>query len=592
MSLSIVCILIVGGMGWLWLSRGFYSAILNLVCALIAGAVAFGVWESVAYALLERGQSGDLLPSSAWAIGLALPYAVTLGVTRFITDKVLRANVKVPDAVNYVGGALCGAASGAITAGIIVISLGMLRVGTEFMGFQAMGYGPGASLKRESSLLVPVDKVVARLYDHMSRNALATDTPLAVWQPHVEDLPSIQRINYGEGASRNTLRPDECDITGRYTLGGENARLSSLLTDEFNPGSAQEVADLEGERFPDDARVEGVVVTFKSGAKEKGGQVIIGAGQVRLVALSDDGTESLALHPIAAVSRTDNPAKKNYARFRFDARELYIPSVGGDANTTMAFEFVVPKGFKPAALYLKSTRFDIPAANPDPYATPQQRDAAIKSGTLVRQRVDEWEQTPTTPEQGAPRNPSDPGYWGVEINSRLPEGITIQDGTQGPNLEISERKVINGSGRYDPKLVKMVRDVPRELQVTQFKEPDTTVLVQVNVSKGKRLSFLGKSIDSVERILPPQLVSTDGQVFEAIGYYYEDETKIVMRYTIGQPIRGLSELDNDGVSPTVSRADQKLILIFAPSKGVEIKSFNLGSKALQEFERPIPTLNN
>ena len=44
MSLSILCIVIVGGMGWLWLSRGFYSALLNMLCVLIAGAVAFGLW--------------------------------------------------------------------------------------------------------------------------------------------------------------------------------------------------------------------------------------------------------------------------------------------------------------------------------------------------------------------------------------------------------------------------------------------------------------------------------------------------------------------------------------------------------------------
>ena len=591
MSLSIVCIVIVGGMGWLWLSRGFYSALLNLVCVLIAGAVAFGVWETVAYMLLDKSSSGDLLSGSAWGIALALPFAVTLAVLRAITDKVLRANLKVPNAVNYIGGAVCGAVAGVVTAGIVVMSLGMLRMDTQFMGFQAMDYGPGSSLKRENSLLLPVDKIVAQLYGHMSRNTLATDTPLAVWQPHLDDLPSIQRISYGEGSSRNTMKPEDCRIGGHYLVGGPDAKLSSLLTDSFAPGS-QQVADLTGEPFPPDSRLEGIVVTFNSGAKEKNGQVIIGPGQVRLVAMNEDGSESIPLHPIAVVSRTDNPAKKNYARFRLDARELYIPSVGGDANTTMAFEFVVPKEYKPTALYIKSTRFDVPTAKPETYASPTARDLAIKDGTLVRDRVDEWGATEKAAASGQPTAaPNTPEYWGISLSDALPDGAIIQDGTQGPNMEIAERRLVNGTGRYETKVVKNARDVDRSLQVNRFRVPDRTSLVQVNVSKGRRLSFLGQSIDSAERILPPQLVSTDGQVFEAIGYYYEDESKVLVRYMIGEPIRGLSQLDTDGVAPTISRADQKLILIFAPSKGVEIKSFNLGSKVIREFERPIKTTN-
>jgi len=588
MSLSIMCIAIVGGLGWLWLSRGFYSAFLNMVCVIISGAVAFGLWETVAYAVLGQGKNGDLLMSNAWGIGLAFPFAVTLAILRLITDRVLRANVKVPNAVNYIGGAVCGAVSGVITAGIVVTSLGMLRLDTQFLGFQAMDYGPGSGLKRENSLILPVDKFVARFYGHTSRNALATDTPLAVWQPNLEDVPSIQRINFGEGASRNTIKPEEFRISGRYRVGGDDAKLATLLSDSFAPGS-QQVADLEGEPFPADSRLEGIVLTFTSGAKEKNGQVIIGPAQIRLVAMTEGDAESIALHPIAVISRTDNPAKKNYARFRYDARELYIPSVGGDASTTMAFEFVVPRGYSPRALYVKGTRTEIAGTKAETYKSPDARDLAIKDGTLVADQVDEWSPTEKTASNEPTAAPNTPEYWGVTLTESLPGGAIIQDGTQGANLEISERRIVNGTGRYEAKIVKNARDVDRTLQVNRFRAPERTVLVQVNVSKGKRLSFLGQSIDSAERILPPMLVSTDGQKFEAIGYYYEDESKVLVRYTIGEPIRGLSQLDSDGVAPTISRADQLLILIFAPSTGVEIKSFNLGSKVIREFERPIKT---
>jgi len=181
------------------------------------------------------------------------------------------------------------------------------------------------------------------------------------------------------------------------------------------------------------------------------------------------------------------------------------------------------------------------------------------------------------------------GRLGMALSDRLPFGAVIQDGTQGKNLEISERRVVNGTGRWEAGALKDSRDVAPVLKVTRLQVPERTTLLQVDVSKGKPLSLAAKSIDAADRDQPPRLDSTDGQVFEAIGYYYEDDRKVMLRYTIGGPVRSLKELEKEGVLPTISRADQKLVLFFAPSSGVEIKSFNLGPKVVKEFEQPIST---
>ncbi len=193
------------------------------------------------------------------------------------------------------------------------------------------------------------------------------------------------------------------------------------------------------------------------------------------------------------------------------------------------------------------------------------------------------------PVEGTPVGPEEFARWGMALTDVLPASAVIQDGTQGPDLEIEDRRVINGTGTWTRDQVKESRNFDRRLRVDRWRAPEGTVLLQVDVSKKQRLSFLGKSIDSADRKLPPQLVSSDGQVFEAVGYYYEDDAKVVLRYTIARTIRSLKELDEAGVSPTISRSDQKLFLIFAPSTGVEIQSFNLGPKVVQMFERPIRT---
>ncbi len=189
----------------------------------------------------------------------------------------------------------------------------------------------------------------------------------------------------------------------------------------------------------------------------------------------------------------------------------------------------------------------------------------------------------------SPAGPEAFGKLGMTLSDRLPFGAVVQDGTQGKDLEIAGKRLVNGTGRYEPGALKNTRDIPAELRVSQLQVPERTTLLQVDVSKGKPLSLAAKSIDNADRDQPPRLTSSDGQVFEAIGYYYEDDRKVLLRYTIAGPIRSLKELEKEGVLPTISRSDQKLVLFFAPSAGVDIKSFGLGPKVVKEFDRPIST---
>ena len=48
-----------------WLQRGFFSAVLHFACTIIAGAIAFALWEPVAFAIM------DLAPQRGFATFLA-----------------------------------------------------------------------------------------------------------------------------------------------------------------------------------------------------------------------------------------------------------------------------------------------------------------------------------------------------------------------------------------------------------------------------------------------------------------------------------------------------------------------------------------
>jgi len=588
MILSLISIAIVLGLGYIWMTRGFFSAFLNLLCVIVGGAVAFALFEPLGYLILEKApKTGFLAPvgSSAWAIGLGAPFAVTVALLRVGVDKVCGKNIGVKTPVNYAGGAVCGALAGVITAGITVMSIGFLRLDADFMGYQPVQHGGDSSLMRTSSLILPVDKITAKLYGMASETALSTDTPMTKYYPAFAEVPPTLRMNQGGGSGKNSILPADFKVNGWYTVGTDKTPLTALLSDSWT-SKTQPVTDLNGSSFPTTSKLYGYVIEFTSGAKEKNGQVVLRAAQVRLVSESADESEHITAHPIAVVTRAQ-VAKINYARFRYDTRDLDIASVNGDSAPKMALEFVVPNGFRPFALYVKNVRYEIAAGTKPPveYLETAARDAGIKDGTLLRTTVDPEDRGGGLGSGSTVATGRDQEDNSVQLQNRIPNGRVIQDGSQR-GLGVSIPYVTEGKATYAPSELD-ARSIPKELKIDRFEGTKDTVIVQIDVSINGKSSILGKAAEAAEFTAAPYLVADDGQRFEAVGYWYEDREKIKVRYTVGEPIRAMQELVNDGVALSKSLADQKLTLIFRPPLDTTIVSFSIGTHEINKFAKPI-----
>jgi len=164
MILSLVVILLIGIIAYVWASRGFFSSLVHMICVLVAGAVAFGLWEPIAYAILSAEPKGWIVDMT-WGISLAVPFAVTLAVLRLGIDSILPANADLDPATNLIGGGICGAVAGIVSVGVLVMAISFLRLPSSVGGHEAIGFDPGGSVKRESSLLFPADGDVERATD-------------------------------------------------------------------------------------------------------------------------------------------------------------------------------------------------------------------------------------------------------------------------------------------------------------------------------------------------------------------------------------------------------------------------------------------
>jgi hypothetical protein len=601
--LSLLSIAIVGFLGYLWLTRGFFSALLNLLCTIVAGAVAFAVWEPIAYWLLGSARDGyGLRASFAWGVSLGLPFAAVLALLRVGIDRTIRANVKIPQAANYIGGAACGVASGIIVAGVFVLSVGFLRVEKGFWGHQPLDLGPTGAVQRSGGLWVPVDKLTAGFYGTLSRTSFSTDTPMAELYPHLEENAAGLRMTDGEGNGRNTIRPNDFEIKHRYVLDVKGkAKLDEILTDKWGDEEdigAQKVSDLDGNTPPANSRIEGIVVAFNSGASEKFGQIVISNGAIWLVCDTPTGPERL--HPIAVAAAGQAVAEKTketlYGRFRFNTRAgLHIASVGSAAAAPMAFEFVVPAGWTPHYAYVRNVRTDISGIKPVEFASVEERDNAIESAAILSgggsggatidpATLDHSQKVVIGNGRRAQPNTFNE-VEGVQISNAL--GFTLQRGTATDSLDIdkdNENKIRNGVAKLTPEQVSQGNVTDRKLRVDRFATTDDTAIVQLNVAAGQTVNLLMQSITNIPiGEDTPYLVDAQNRAYPAVGYIYQSRDWTTIRFTPGRTIRSLGNDLEAGDQLSTSRSDQRMRLVFRVNLNAEMKYFVVGKKVIAEY---------
>lgn len=585
MNLLVVAFVLI--IAYAWMVRGVFSAMLHAISALVAGVIAFAVWEPLSLMLI--GMSPDrgflsFLESVAWGVSLVVPFSLAFLFLRLVSDKVVPNNIKNNTMVDYAGGGIFGLATGVISMGILVIGIGNMRVATDFLGYQPLWYSPdrqtgAGSLVKSDSLWIPVDKIVANLYGHLSSGSMSSPQPLGYWYPELELTGFASRLSPGDGAGRNAIQPEDFRVRSVYTIGTDAAsKVQDLLT--IGEGGTQRYVDIDNNPVTS-GTLMGYVIEFEPGAKERGkrgaGQLVISNGQVRLLAEDGNGNTK-TIFPVAVVSESNKPAQ--YGRWLFDADGVFITSTGGTSKVPMGFEFIVPQGYTPVSLIIKNVR--VRTQNlPDPvsYASVSRRDLAIKSGSILEGKEAAIEYNEST---------------AININtsndvSAIDNSLRLMDVVGSVavkrNFTVSEdNEIVGGQGSFDVKLEVGRNNTPnsKKLRVERYAVGDGQAMIRLDVSSGMPFGLLSNAARTAPLDKPLKLIDQRGNVYEAIGYEYKDRELMTLRYTRGSTLSGIED------TPTLSttRDDQQLRIMFIITKGVKITKFAIGDTVVARFDPP------
>lgn len=560
------------GIAYMWSARGFFSALIHLICTIVAGAIAFAAWEPMTYWLMGAG--GDWLVDASWGLGLAVPFAVSLIALRLATNAILPKNVDLDAVSNLVGGGVCGLLAGIITTGIFALSIGYLRLETSIMGYRPLTFSSNGSLVRTDGLLFPTDKLTATFYSVMSDSTFRTEESLALHRPDLQDEGPLLRTNFDGGKSKHTHRPDSFEVTGRFTLDGPN-----LMNDTFNPPERRHsFTYANGQQAVEgNSVIEGFVVKFRPSASEKSGQVVVGNGQVRLVVQTPDG-RSLAVQPLAVNSRGDSP-QPQFARWRYEGQEPFIATVRGDNESPWGFEFVVPKGSQPISLYVKGIRADVRNLKGSTFTSIGARDNWVKGGGLRSGGA------AVAASGGVTRKASQLGSF-LLISDNIPGNYRLQRDDMGGLSIDDQKRITDGENTFVLDRIRKSAGAERTLIVDKILVPDGQVMIQVIVdSRNREWGLLSDVAAGVDMGAGPVLTDENGTSYTPVGFAYETATEMTLRVSPASPITRVDAMP----ILTRSKPDQKLTLLFRVGRDVKLKSFSVGEKGLLIIDPPFAT---
>lgn len=518
--LNLILILSVLLIAYWWANQGLLSSLLHLICVIVAGTIAFAFWEPLVAGLLLRGNAFD---NYAWGIGLIALFLGSLLALRLPLDRLVHANIRVPEWANLTFGFVLGIGSGILTMGIFMIGAGHIQ--THKLVFDYQGFGRDFRTGRIEpvgpQLWIPVDRMANGFFEYVSVGALHptfSGTPLKQVNPDLYKQASLLRDSYDDGKGMFSLVPDAAEVRSFQIDEGTNRHF--------------------------------VEVRFDTLARDWGEMLTLSPSQVRLICYPRPRNSTGApevLHP-SHWSQQVSSDSSDFGRFGFDDPFHYVTSVPGQESARAIFEFEVPQGHTGRYIQIRGTRFALP--RPD-----------AERGIASTPTRDQDTAATVTPGAGQSIQES------LSVNNDI-RPVTVSVNRLPGSMREVDRYLTEGHAQFQSS-----RDrVAPNLRIRGIHEPAGTRIVKLDVSRGTPADLFGAIRSQLPRDGRMALVDANGNRYTPIGYMHmQGAGNTTIRL---DPSRLIPNVEQLPMLPSSGR--HELYLVFQVTRGVTITGFNVG----------------
>ncbi len=524
-TFNLVIFALVGLIGYWWATQGVFSALLHLLCVIVAGAIAFAFWEPLTVGLLLRGSQFD---NFAWGVSLIGLFVVPLFILRLATNKLVPANIDLPHWANLTFGFPIGAASGVLTVGMILLGAGFIQSQRDVFGYTGTVRNPdklGQITHVGPRLVLPVHQLTSEFFSWLSVTSLSTGQPLRQNYPDLHKVSGSEfRDSYLNGLGQVTIPPNAVTIR------------SATICPDLNRCAVR--------------------VKFAAEARDFGMQLTLSSAQVRLVSKANGQRRPYVAHP----QKWSQPTKNgSTALYPFDDSSNYATTVPGQESAIMEFDFPWPSAQAggPAFIQIKGVRFNLP--RPEVVSGPEYEGRLGSSGSVQVSNA-----APAAFVGGGQL------VTGTDIQITYSIRPISASKNQLPgDIQVDDKGFItDGYGEFKPGGTRPAR----MLRLKGIVESEGTKIVQLTVWRGSAGDIFNPALrKQAGDNASLTLVDSLGRIYRPIGYIYDRGDSVDLSLTPRQPIRTVAELPQLSAS-----GGRKLRLIFRVTEGVQLVGLRLG----------------
>ena len=509
---------------WFGFKEGFFSGVVHLTCVVVAGALAFAFWEPLAHAMLGTG-----MKEWAWGVSLLLLFCFILFCLRLASNFLVPDKQNFPHIVDIVGGSLCGAGIGILTAGIGLIGIGMMPVGmgNDFGKGYVRTQANAAQPAKKNAINFTVT-LTEEFYDMLGTGAFR---PL---------------LNKGSLATSHPILSRQAWGLHRDTAEGGKIELSAAPSD-FRVGTPYYGA-FDGVGAGEEAYI--VPIDVERGGFHKGSNFVLSSAQTYLIG---NGSKPAVAFPSGWLE-----GGRNYL---FDGLTAYATNPPGEQKVRILLAFPAADLNNQAPKYLMYKSLRVPLAE----ASTDLADLG-ESGT-----------TRVAFDAAAKSIPASE----LKLESRL--GVTLNRNNLPSGIEAEKNYISFAYGDDVPS-----RDsgsVSSSLRVTRFYEQPDTRIVKVNVSRGKSpIDIWGDKRSAGGAQNPLVLVTDDGSAYEPVGWLHEKAADNLLNIKF-DPRDGVPSVED---LPLLSSAGRdQLDVIYSIPVGKTIVAIMIGDQTIGVTNVPV-----
>ncbi len=565
-------------MAYWWGNRGLFSALLHLLSTIIAGALAFALWEPITMGMLLR-----TIPPHAWGVGLVAPFVLLLLIVRTAFDKGIKGNLHVHGLSNLLGGGLCGFLSGILAAGILMLGLGQMSLGATVGGWQPYITGSDGNVvdNPPGNLWIRVDQHAANFFSRLSNGAFYpglgdNGTPLKFYRPDLARQAGIFRMHSDQYASLVAM-PGSVNVTAAVA----------------SPTPFRNIDDSLLPAIQNDVRIADHMIlgvdthwTLTPGTYDGDSTLRVTSTQAQLITRPQGdprGPRKMYRALGAARRYGGNETDRQFVPFTTDKRQVSATNPEDD----IAFFFIYPANEEPLFVQIRQLRFPLtaPAEEPEQLATlfgklrPDLVTAYAAAGAVPSDGGGDGSAGATASADGnvGDRQGIKTGSVAVAIEStnKLPAQFSRN---VKRNLDVQGKTIMGGEAEIP---LSRERISPANV-IDEVNKPGHRGIVRVQVDRDAAQSLLGRSRTLAAMTQPIYLTDDSATRWEPVGYAWMRGDKITIRFDPAQPLRAASELPIADM-----RQGEQLYLYFYVNPGSKIVAYNVGSTK-QDVDLDVP----